>query len=112
MVDLLGTPSLSQAATALGTTHQNVRQLADALERKGFLQISTDQADARVRRLSTTAKSNSYWRGRSAADQQQVLDWFSDLTPAEAQALFDLLAKVEHTARAALSRPAAEAKRE
>jgi DNA-binding MarR family transcriptional regulator len=106
VVDLLGTPSLSQAAAALGTTHQNARQLADALERKGFLQVSTDQADARVRRLSTTARSKSYWRDRSAADQQQVLDWFGDLTPAEAQALFELLAKVEHRARAALSRPA------
>jgi DNA-binding MarR family transcriptional regulator len=105
VVDLLGTPSLSQAAAALGTTHQNARQLADALQRKGFLQISTDQADARVRRLSTTAKSTSYWRDRSAADQQQVLDWFGDLTPAEAQTLFDLLAKVEHRARAALGRP-------
>jgi DNA-binding MarR family transcriptional regulator len=107
VVDLLGTPSLSQAATALGTTHQNARQLADALERKGFLQISADQADARVRRLSTTAKSDSYWRDRSAADQQQVLDWFSDLTPAEAQTLFELLAKVEHRARAELSKPTA-----
>jgi DNA-binding MarR family transcriptional regulator len=106
VVDLLGTPSLSQAATALGTTHQNARQLADALERKGFLRISADQADARVRRLSTTAKSESYWRDRSAADQQQVLDWFGDLTPAEAQTLFELLAKVEHRARAALARPA------
>ena len=106
VVDLLGTPSLSQAATALGTTHQNARQLADALERKGFL-ISADQADARVRRLRTTAKSTSYWRDRSAADQQQVLDWFAGLTPAEAQTLFDLLAKVEHRARTALSRPAA-----
>jgi DNA-binding MarR family transcriptional regulator len=107
-VDLLGTPSLSQAAAALGTTHQNARQLAGALERKGFLQVSTDQADARVRRLSTTARSKSYWSDRSAADQQQVLEWFSDLTAAEAQTLFELLAKVEHRARAALRRsPAA-----
>jgi DNA-binding MarR family transcriptional regulator len=106
IVDMLGTPSLSQAATALGTTHQNARQLADSLQRKGFLRISTDDADARVRRLSTTAKSKSYWRARSAADQQQVLDWFTGLTPAEAQTLFELLAKVEHRASAALSRPA------
>ena len=107
IVDLLGSPSLSQAAAAFGTTHQNARQLADALERKGFLRISTDEADARVRRLSTTTQSQSYWRDRSAADQQQVLDWFSDLTPAEAQTLFGLLAKVEHRARAALRSPAA-----
>jgi DNA-binding MarR family transcriptional regulator len=107
VVDLLGTPSLSQAAAAFGTTHQNARQLADALERKGFVQISADEADARVRRLSTTAKSDGYWRNRSAADQQQVLEWFDELTPAQARTLFDLLAKVEHRARAALSRPAA-----
>jgi DNA-binding MarR family transcriptional regulator len=106
VVDMLGIPSLSQAAAALGTTHQNARQLADALERKGFLRVSIDVTDARVRRLSTTAKSKSYWRDRSPADQQRVLDWFGDLTPAEAQALFELLAKVEHRARAALNRPA------
>ncbi len=104
VVDRLGTPTLSETAAAFGTTHQNARQLADALERKGFLQINTDQADARVRRLSTTARSKSYWRGRSAADQQQVLEWFGDLTPAEAQTLFELLAKVEHRARTALRR--------
>lgn len=108
VVDLLGTPSLSQAATSLGTTHQNARQLADALQRKGFLQISADQADARVRRLRTTAKSTGYWRDQSAADQQQVLDWFGDLTPAEARTLFGLLAKVERRARAALTKPAVE----
>lgn len=101
-VDMLGTPSLSQAATALGSTHQNVRQLADALGRKGFLQVSTDQTDARVRRLSTTDKSRSYWSQRSAADQEQVLAWFDDLTPEEARTLFELLAKVERRARAAL----------
>lgn len=104
VVNRLGTPTLSETAAAFGTTHQNARQLADALERKGFLQINTDQADARVRRLSTTARSKSYWRGRSAADQQQVLEWFGDLTPAEAQTLFELLAKVEHRARTALRR--------
>jgi hypothetical protein len=36
-----------------------------------------------------------------------VLDWFADLTPAEAQTLFDLLAKVERRARAELSKPTA-----
>jgi hypothetical protein len=98
----------SAGNTAAAGGRHNARQLADGLERKGFLQISTDDADARVRRLSTTAKSDSYWRDRSAADQQHVLDWFSDLTPAEAQTLFQLLAKVEHRARAELSQPAAE----
>jgi DNA-binding MarR family transcriptional regulator len=103
VVDLLGTPSLSEAAAAFGTTHQNARQLADALQRKGFLRITADAADARVRRLAVTDRSRKYWRQRSAADQQQVADWFADLTHDEAQTLFDLLSRVERRARASLS---------
>ena len=102
-VDVLGTPSLSQTAAALGTTHQNARQVADALRRKGFLTVTEDPADARVRRLATTGRSHDYWQRRSAADQQQVAGWFADLTADEAQLLFDLLSRVEHRARRALS---------
>jgi DNA-binding MarR family transcriptional regulator len=102
VVDMLGTPSLSEAAAALGTTHQNVRQLADVLERKGLLRVGADETDGRVRRLSTTARSAAYWRRRSPADQQQVLAWFGDLTQDEARTLFELLVKVERRARGAL----------
>jgi len=102
VVDMLGTPSLTQAATALGSTHQNVRQLADALDRKGFIQVGADEIDARVRRLRTTDKSRRYWAQRSAADQEEVLTWFTDLTTDEARRLFELLRKVEKRARAAL----------
>jgi DNA-binding MarR family transcriptional regulator len=80
IIDTLGEPSIKQAAAALGTTHQNIRQLAASLERKGFIRITPDDTDARVRRLATTPKSHSTWQRRSAADQQQVLEWFSELS--------------------------------
>ena len=102
-MDALGTPSLSQTAAALGTTHQNARQVADALRRKGFLTVTEDPADARVRRLATTGRSHDYWQQRSAADQQQAASWFADLSADEAQLLFDLLSRVELRARRALS---------
>ena len=105
VVDALGAPSLSEAAQALGTTHQNAKQVAVALERKGFLRIVPDERDARVRRLVTTAKSRRLWQRRSPDDQQQVLEWFSDLNPDEAKTLFELLLRVEQRARATLARP-------
>lgn len=107
VVEMLGMPSLSQAATALGTTHQNARQLAGALQRKGFLQVSPDPVDARVRRLAATDRSRRYWQQRSAADQDQLAEWFADLTPDEAQTLFDLLGRVERRARESLRRAGA-----
>jgi DNA-binding MarR family transcriptional regulator len=89
VVSALGAPKLSQVARQLGTTHQNTRQIAEALERKGFLRIFADSDDRRVRRLQVTRRSEAYWRGRSDADQDHVTTWFADLTPEQ---VADLLA--------------------
>jgi DNA-binding MarR family transcriptional regulator len=99
VVDAMGAPSLSQAAAALGTTHQNARQIADALVRKGLLSIGPDEKDARVRRLRTTEQNRAYWRQRSWPDQQAVLGWFDCLTAEEAATLFDLLLRVDAQVR-------------
>ena len=48
-------PSLGEVAEVMSTTHQNVKQIAIALERKGMLHIVTDESDGRVRRLDRTA---------------------------------------------------------
>jgi len=101
VAEALSGPSLSQAAAALGTTRQNVKQVARALERKGFLRVEPDEDDARARRLIVTEKSRAYWRVRSADDQRTVVEWFSALSDDEARTLFDLLSKLE----AGLRRP-------
>ena len=72
-----------------------MKQVARALERKGFLRVEQDEADARARRLVVTDKSRAYWRRRSADDQRAVVDWFAALSDAEAATLFDLLSKLE-----------------
>ncbi len=102
VVEAFGGPSLTQAATALGTTHQNLKQVATSLERKGFLRMVPDKADGRKRRLVTTAKSRRYWRESSAGSQQRVLEWLSSLSPDEARMLFDLLLRLENEVRSAL----------
>lgn len=51
----LGTPALTEAAAALGTTHQNTAQLVAALERKGMLRTEPDPADKRRRLVPTEA---------------------------------------------------------
>jgi DNA-binding MarR family transcriptional regulator len=93
--EALDGPTLSGASGALGTTRQNVKQVARALERKGFLCVELDAEDARMRRLIVTEKSRAYWRGRSADDQRAVVGWFSALPDHEAATLFELLSKLE-----------------
>jgi DNA-binding MarR family transcriptional regulator len=108
VVEAIGTPSLAQAAAAFGTSHQNLKQIADALGRKGFLRITRDKNDARIRRLSTTPKSRRHWQQRSLADQQAVLEWFATLSPRDAQTLFRLLLRLEHNVRKNLTPTAQE----
>jgi DNA-binding MarR family transcriptional regulator len=100
VIDALDEPSIGQAAEALGTTHQNIKQLADALERKGFVRTAADPADRRIRRLATTPHSDATWQRRSDADQRRVLEWFGNLTPVDAQDLFRLLLKAQAGVRA------------
>ena len=101
VIDAISEPSIGQAAEALGTTHQNVKQLTDALECKGFVRTAADPADRRIRRLATTAQSDATWHRRSDADQRQVLEWFDQLTAGEARDLFRLLLKAQASVRAA-----------
>jgi DNA-binding MarR family transcriptional regulator len=99
VIDALDEPSIGQAAEALGTTHQNIRQLADPLERKGFVRIAADPADRRIRRLATTPQNAATWQRRGDADQRRVLEWFGQLTAAEARDLFRLLLKAQASVR-------------
>ncbi|GAA3397502.1 MarR family winged helix-turn-helix transcriptional regulator [Cryptosporangium minutisporangium] len=93
-VSALGTPTLGEAAAALGTTHQNVAQLVASLERKGWLTSESDPADRRRRRLATTEKNAEYWRGRDTADHAAVAEWFSMLTEDELRTLATLAGRV------------------
>lgn len=99
VVGALGRPSLSQAAAALGTTHQNAKQVALALERKGHLEIAPDPADARVRRLAATSKSRAHWHERGRADQERVVEWFDALSEHEAETLCALLLRLRDGTR-------------
>lgn len=105
IVESLGEPALSQVAAAMATTHQNARKVADALQRKGFLDISTDPHDARVRRLRTTTTHTAYWAARNKADHEAVTDWFADLDAGEVAMLFDMLMRVERRLRGHLDSP-------
>jgi DNA-binding MarR family transcriptional regulator len=98
-----GSPTLGDVAKAMSTTHQNVKQIATALERKGMLSIMPDPADARARRLTSTEASRAYWQDRDEEDYAALGGWFAALSPPEQRDLADLL---ERLARPFRSPPA------
>ena len=68
-------PTLSEAAAAMGSTHQNVKQLALKLAEKGFAEFIDDPQDGRALRLRLTQKSDEFWAGM----QEQSRKFIDDL---------------------------------
>jgi DNA-binding MarR family transcriptional regulator len=56
-------PTLSDAAAVMGSTHQNVKQVALKLKEKGFVEFIDDPDDGRALRLRLTKKSDELWAG-------------------------------------------------
>lgn len=87
-------PTISQVAHGLGMTHQNVKQIALALSRKGFLDITVDTADRRARRLALTEGHRHFWRDRNADDFLAVDSWLGAWSKAEVRQIVRLLARL------------------
>jgi DNA-binding MarR family transcriptional regulator len=94
-------PTMTEAARALAMSHQNVKQLAVALERKGFLEIVPDERDARSKRMQTTKQHKKFWAKRNPEDHACVAQWLAGLDETETATLARLLAKAVASTRAA-----------
>jgi DNA-binding MarR family transcriptional regulator len=87
-------PAMGTVAAALSMTHQNVKQIALVLQRKGFLDIVVDAADRRVRRLALTPHHHQFWQQRNPQDFAVVEAMSAGLDEAEVRALVDLLGRL------------------
>jgi DNA-binding MarR family transcriptional regulator len=80
-------PTLSEVAALMGSSRQNVKQLALKLQEKEFLRIEPDEQDARALRLKLTDKSWKFWEKRDEQDAEFIRDLFEDLTREELEAM-------------------------
>lgn len=87
-------PTLGTVAAGLGMTHQNAKQIAAALERKGLLAIAVDPADRRARRLQPTDAMRALWAERNPGDFARVEDWTATLAADEVHQAVALLQRL------------------
>lgn len=87
-------PSMNETARQMASSHQNIKQMAVLLEKKGYLKIETDPRDRRTLRLILTDDFKKFWKGRTTKDRKVVADFFNYLNEKESKELFQLLGKV------------------
>ncbi|WP_139902690.1 MarR family winged helix-turn-helix transcriptional regulator [Clostridium thermarum] len=92
-------PTLSEVAELMGSSRQNIKQLALKLEEKEFLKIHQDERDARALRLKLTKKSQEFWEKREDKDAQFIMYLFEGLSHHEIEVMCTgikkLLEKIE-----------------
>lgn len=91
-------PSLSEAAQRYGTSRQNIEQIAQGLQQRGFVDLVPDADDARTTRIRVTEQVRLFDEPPMVERTQQMLgDAFAGLTPAQTRDLLGLLHRLlEH----------------
>lgn len=68
-------PTIKEVAKEMGSSHQNVKQVALKLEEKGMLKLEKDKKDLRATRLILTEKSYEFWK-EIEKDGKKFMDAF------------------------------------
>ena len=87
-------PTLSELALEMGTSHQNTKQIAIKLEKKGFLVVNKDIKDKRVLRLTPTNKIREYVKLREDKHHFFIEKFFNVLTKEEVKSIYESFTKL------------------
>ena len=73
------TPNIGDIATALGTSRQNVKKMANILERHGVLRMEKDKNDLRVIQLFLTERCFEYFQSRAHLELEYMSGLFAGI---------------------------------
>lgn len=90
-------PTLNEVSEVMGSSHQNVKQIALKLQEKEFLRIEKDTEDNRAIRLKLTEKSDAFWQNRQSEDERFVTNLFADLSTEEVEIMLRGINKLYRT---------------
>lgn len=86
--------TFTRSGTLLGCSRQNIKKLADALVKKGFVTILPNPRDTRAMCLCATPKAEDFFRREFTPFQKELRYLFEGYTAKETETLFVLLSKL------------------
>lgn len=86
--------TFTQLGNILGCSRQNIKKLAEILEKKGFITIQQSPQDPRAMCIFPTAKVEQYFENDFSQYQEELKYLFEVYTEDEVATLFVLLSKL------------------
>lgn len=87
--------TLTNLVPVVGSSRQNIKQLALKLERKGLLKIETDPGDSRALSLSLTPSCRKFLSARAAKDRAMLESLFGGIPAGDIEVTLRTLKRVE-----------------
>ena len=92
-------PNLIDVAELMGSSYQNVKQLALKLEQKGYVTLKRDEKDKRALRISLTNKCEEFGKSHQDENYEFFVQLFQDFDSSEITQLLKLLNKLTDRAK-------------
>ena len=86
--------TLTQIGKLLGCSRQNVRKLANVLEKKGYIEVGRSSTDLRALCIRPTEKMNQFFGKVFSVYQEELFHFFEVYTDGEIETLFHLMMKM------------------
>lgn len=85
--------NFTRLGQVMGSSRQNIKTLAEALEKKSFVRIEKDEEDRRAYGVYPSQKAKDHFDQTDQNYSQQILALFSSFSEEEVQLLFNLVPK-------------------
>lgn len=89
-----GTPNMNDIAAAMGCTRQNIKNLIQALKKKGFITVKDSSSDKRATSITITKKGEEYLSERNNQRDEMLKDIFYDISDEEIQEFERLISSI------------------
>lgn len=88
-------PTISEVASFIGNSRQNVKKMSLLLEKEGFLDLSKDENDGRIIRISLTKKCFDYFKHREKREDEFIEQLFRDFDVKEIHSIKMAIKKLD-----------------
>ncbi len=88
-------PTIKELAEVMGSSHQNVKQIVDKLERSGFVKMQKDKKDKRKIRICSTEKLESLGEKYKEKSQKFIERFYTGISEEELETVYKVMTRLE-----------------
>ena len=88
-------PTINELSDIMGSSHQNVKQILLKLEKRGFVEMTSDESDKRKKRIVVTEKCRQFCEKNEKESRERMDRIFAGIAEEQVLATIQTIAQME-----------------